>query len=256
MQARLHFTHTPDIPLLELINPRRHTWALLAVLALGVVVATAAVQLLGVKVWVVSAGTLAALLVPAALKWREDRARYGHTAMVLSILLALQGFHTVEHIVQWVQYHVLRWPTFVSSGLISAADAEWVHFAWNWGFLLVCLYLVARGMRGPWAWLLVAWATAHTLEHTYMMARYLQTVQELRALGVGGVSAQGLPGVLGRDGWLATAEATQNTFLCRLPGLTTAVRLDVHFWWNVGEMALLLPAANAFMARLLAAPKA
>lgn len=251
MQAALRYPAAIDIPLLELVHPRRQTWPLLIVLAAATVLATLAVQLAGVKVWHATAGSLVALLVPAALKWREDRRRYGHTAMVLSVLLALQGFHTLEHVAQWFQYHVLRWPSFVSAGLLSAANAEWVHFVWNWGFLLVCAYLVARGMRGWWAWALLAWATAHTLEHTYMMVRFMQATADLQALGVSGVSPQGLPGVLGRDGWLATANVTQGTFLCRLPGLTTAVRLDVHFWWNVGEIALLLPAANAYMARAL-----
>jgi hypothetical protein len=39
---------------------------------------------------------------------------------------------------------------------------------------------------------------------------------------------------------------TQGTFLCRLPGLTTAVRLDIHFWWNTGETSLMILAANAY----------
>jgi hypothetical protein len=67
---------------------------------------------------------------------------------------------------------------------------------------------------------------------------------------VSNVAAQGLPGILGRDGWIATSPVTQNTFLCRLPGFATAQRLDVHFWWNVGEVSLLLPAANAYMSRI------
>jgi hypothetical protein len=75
---------------------------------------------------------------------------------------------------------------------------------------------------------------------------------DLQALGASGVAAQGLPGILGRDGWLATSDLTQNTFLCRLPGLASAARLDVHFWWNVGEIGLLMPAANAYMERLTA----
>ena len=60
-------------------------------------------------------------------------------------------------------------------------------------------------MRNPWAWLLLAWTTAHTFEHSYMMVRYLIVLQDMRALGVTNVAAQGLPGILGRDGWLATS---------------------------------------------------
>jgi hypothetical protein len=144
----------------------------------------------------------------------------------------------------------LRWPFWQASGLISPANAEWVHFIWNWFVLATVIYLVRSGMRGPWGWLLLIWASAHTFEHTYLIWRYLQTLTDLQALGASGIAAQGLPGILGRDGWLATSDLTQNTFLCRLPGLASAPRLDVHFWWNIGEVGLLMPAANAYMERL------
>ena len=61
------------------------------------------------------------------------------------------------------------------------------------------------------------------------------------------MTAQGLPGILVRDGWLARSPVTQGTFLCTLPGVTTAMRLDVHFWWNVVEMLLLLGAGSLFL---------
>jgi hypothetical protein len=186
-----------------------------------------------------------------ALLPQRDKRSNGPDAIALGVLVALQGLHTIEHLARWFQFHVLRWPLLVSRGLIAAADVEWVHFVWNVGFLLLCAYLVARGMRGPWAWLLLAWAAAHTFEHSYILWRYLRTAQELAALGVGDVPPHELPGILGRDGWLASADATQGAFLSRLPGLTTAARLDVHFWWNVGQLALLLPAADAHMRRIL-----
>ena len=44
-------------------------------------------------------------------------------------------------------------------------------------------------------------------------------------------------------------DATQGTFLCRLPAVTTANRLDVHFWWNAGEAVLLFLAADRFLRR-------
>jgi hypothetical protein len=100
---------------------------------------------------------------------------------------------------------------------------------------------------------LLVWTIAHASEHTYMMVRYLQLKHELGVLGVPEVSAQGLPGILGRDGWLARSPVTQDTFLCRLPGLTTTTRLDVHFWWNTGETLLLLIAAHLFLRRRLPA---
>jgi hypothetical protein len=241
------FTSPPRFPILALLHPRERTWLVVGLLAAGVLWWCAAVWLLRAPVWVASAGTLALLLLPSALKWRDDLRRFGPTVMALSILLVAQGFHTIEHISQAVQFHLLKWPPFASSGLISAANAEWIHFAWNWGVVLAAAYLVRGGMRSVWAWLLLAWATAHALEHAYLFARYLDMRAELARLGFPSLSAQGLPGVFGRDGWLAKSDATQGTFLCRLPGLTTATRIDVHFWWNIGEIALLLAAAHVFL---------
>ncbi len=240
----------PRLALLELLDLRAQWRPFVLFLLVGGAIGGLAMALLATPLWIATAGTLAGLLVPLVAKWNDDRLRYGQPAMVLSILVYLQAFHTFEHIVQWFQYHILRWPSFVSSGLLSAANAEWVHFVWNWGFLAVAAYMFLNGMRNRWAVLLLVWSTAHTLEHSYMMVRYLDTLHQLGALGVSGVAAQGLPGIIGRDGWLATADATQNTLLCRLPGLTTAVRLDVHFWWNVGEIGLLLPAAERFAQQL------
>lgn len=252
MQIALRLPQRRQLPLIELVNPRSRTTPLLLALAFGIAGGASAMLWASVPLWQATAGALVVLLLPATLKWRDDALRFGVPAMVLSILLALQGFHTIEHIVQWIQYHILRWPSFRSTGLLSAANSEWVHFVWNWGFLLVCAYLFRAGMRGWWGWLLLAWAAAHTAEHTYMMWRFQLALGELNALGVTDLQPQGLPGIFGRDGWLATADVTQNTFLCRFPGLATAVRIDVHFWWNIGEMALLLPAANAFMQRIAA----
>jgi hypothetical protein len=232
------------VPLLDLLNLREQKRMFALMLALGLAVAAGAMRWLGLPLWAATALVLALLIPPAIVKWRDDARRYGHIAMVICILVMAQGFHTLEHLAQWVQYHILRWPSFVSGGLISTLNAEWVHFIWNWAVLLTVIYLVRGGMRNPWAWLLLAWTTAHTFEHSYMMARYLMVLQDMRAMGVTNVAAQGLPGILGRDGWLATSELTQGTFICRLTGVTTAVRLDVHFWWNIGETTLLLLAGN------------
>lgn len=90
------------------------------------------------------------------------------------------------------------------------------------------------------------------MEHTYLFIRYQQVLSELHQMNIFSVTAQGLPGILGRDGWLARSAATKGTFLCTLPGLTTAMRLDVHFWWNVIEMLLLLCAGSLFLRSRLA----
>ncbi|MCW5850769.1 MAG: hypothetical protein KIT87_11900 [Anaerolineae bacterium] len=234
-------------PLLTLLNPGELTPVLVVALLLGILVGVLQMAWMGWPLWAASATALGVVLAPATLKWRADRRRYGVLVMVLSVLVAAQTFHGLEHLAQWIQYHILDWPGSRSSGLISAANAEWVHFVWNWSVVLVVIYLVRGGMRNGWAWLLLAWSVAHALEHTYMMVRYLQVNWELEKLGFQTVSAQGLPGIFGRDGWLARSALTQGVWYCQVPGLTTAPRLDIHFWWNVGETALLLIAAHTFL---------
>jgi hypothetical protein len=233
--------------LLELLNPRDQARSLVLVLVFGLLGWGLLVWSAGMPIWGATSLVLAALLVPGVRKWRADLHRDGLTVMILSVLLTLQGFHSLEHLVQWVQYHILHWQPQRSSGLISAANAEWVHFVWNYGVVFVVALLMTRGMRGPWAWLLLAWSVAHTVEHTYMMVRYLQVKRELGLLGEPAVSAQGLPGILGRDGWLATSALTADSWCGRLPGVTTAPRLDIHFWWNAGEAVLLAAAAHAYL---------
>jgi hypothetical protein len=111
-------------------------------------------------------------------------------------------------------------------------------------------------MRGFWGWVLMAWITAHALEHSYLMFRYVMVLQDLRTLSVVNIGAQGLPGILGRDGWLATSAVAQGTFICRMPGLTTAVRLDVHFWWNITETLLLQLAGHFYLRQFVEQPTA
>jgi hypothetical protein len=234
-------------PVLALLNPGRLAPAVAVSLAAGLAAGWAVYRYFNLPLWVITMVVLLALLPVGIVKWREDRRRYGATVMLLSIILVTQGVHTIEHIVQWAQYYLLLMPARQSTGLLSAANAEWVHFVWNWGVLLVVLALVRGGVRNFWTALLLGVTIAHTLEHTYLFVRHLIVLSELQQLNVYTVRAQGLAGIFGRDGWLARSPATQGTFLCTLPGLTTAMRLDVHFWWNVIEMALLLGAGTVFL---------
>lgn len=238
---------TRPLPLLTLLHPREYTPAMLAVLGLGIVGGWAGMQFLGWKLWMAAAFVIIVLLPIYIGKWRADRVRYGAPVMLLSILLTTQGAHTIEHIIQWVQYHGLYWTARQSNGLLSPANAEWVHFIWNWWVLITVVILLRSGMRNPWAYVLLAITIAHTFEHTYTFIRYQQVLAELRELGVPNVTAQGLPGILGRDGWLARSIWTRGTVFCSVPGLTTAPRLDVHFWWNVIEMSFLALAGHVFL---------
>ena len=82
------------------------------------------------------------------------------------------------------------------------------------------------------------------------MVRYLQVLVEMGRFGLPTFTvAQALPGVLGRNGWLALSELAD---LCgRIPGLITAPRSVIHFWWNMGEVTLLLLAAWGYSQTLV-----
>jgi hypothetical protein len=239
------------LPIVRLLHPRRHAWAAFAALLAGLALGAFAVGVLKFPAWTFTAIVLATLLPIGIVKWREDALLFGSIVAMLGILLTVQGVHTIEHVVQWAQYHVLFWTARQSSGLVSAANAGWVNFVWNWSVLRAVLFLVVKGrVRNVWAYLLLAVAALHAVEHTYTFVRHVQVLEELRQFGVTNLTAQGLPGIVGRDGWLARSSLTQGTFLCSLPGLTTAIRLDVHFWWNAIEMVLLLAAAHVFLRRV------
>jgi hypothetical protein len=241
----------PRFPLLTLLHPREQSGLMAGALVAGLLVGWWGLNRLDWPLWIATATVLAFVLTSSVLKWQADQRRYGPTAMGVSALVVLQGFHAIEHIVQWYQYYVLDWSLRASNGLLSPANAEWVHFVWNWMVMLIVILLVWGGMRNRWAWLLLIWGMAHALEHTYMFVRYLEALDQLSQLGITTVTAQGLAGILGRDSWLALSSVTRGTVISRLPGLTTATRLDVHFWWNMGETLWLILAANAFMAGIL-----
>ena len=247
--SRLNFGG--NLPLVQLLHPRQHTRSVLISLLVGVLLGALAVIFLSWPLWAVTALVIVALLPAGVLKWQDDRRLFGATAMVLSIVLTTQGLHTIEHLVQWVQYHLLYWTMRQSSGLLSPANAEWVHFVWNWLVLIAVIILIAGGMRNKWAWLLLTVAFFHTVEHSYTFLRYQLVLRELTAMDVLNVTAQGLPGIVGRDGWLARSIWTRGTFLCSIPGLTTAIRLDIHFWWNAIEMSLLVMAGHVYMRSIL-----
>ena len=224
------------VPCVTLVHPRGQARLGIGLCILGVVLGWLAITRLAAPVWSVAVVLLALLLVPAVRKWRVDQRELGWPLTLLSVLLVTQGLHTVEHVAQWTQYHLLGWPLKASSGLISPLNAELVHFSWNWLVLLTVGYLVWVGLRNWALWLLLLWAAAHTAEHTYLFVTYLQS---------GWV--QGLPGIIGKGGWLAQNAELPGpiAFLCSVaPGLASAVRLDVHFWWNIGEIVLLLLAAH------------
>lgn len=250
-------TPITQLPLLALLHPRGQQRLLAGALGLGALLGWLAVTRLSMPLWSAAVLTLALLLYPAARKWRRDSELVGAPTTLLSVLLITQSLHTAEHITQWVQHHMLGWPPKAASGIISPLNAEIVHFGWNWGVLLAVAVLLGAGFRGRWMWALGLWAAAHTAEHTYLFVNYLAEVQRLAAAGLPLDAAQGLPGVFGRGGWLAASASGDGllAFVCGLaPALTSAPRLDVHFWWNAGEILLLVAAAHTSMRRAPSQP--
>jgi hypothetical protein len=242
------------LPLFTLLHPRAQTRRLLVLLVVGLLLGSLAVAVLRVPLWGATTLVLALLLPPAVCKWQDDAQRFGVPLMILSILVALQGFHGLEHLAQWIEFHLLGWSPKDSSGLISAANVEWIHFVWNWSVVSVVAIVLWLRVRNVWGWLLLAWALAHSLEHTYLFVRYLQYVELLRASGSSTSFAQGMPGILGREGWLAAHQTAIPAvgFICTLaPQLVSYPRLDIHFGWNVGETLLLLAFAHTAMRRHL-----
>lgn len=240
--------------LFSLLHPRGQTRLFAALLLVSLLAGWLSVTRLSAPIWGAILFGAGLLIYPAARKWQTDRERLGTPAMALSMLLVTQGLHTVEHIAQVVQYYVLGWPLKAANGLISPLNAEIVHFVWNVAVLLAVAYLIEVGLRNRWMWLLLIWAAAHTAEHTYIFANYLQDVQQLASKGLPLELAQGQPGFFGRGGWLAANNGVLGaaTYLCSIaPGLSEAPRLTIHFWWNAGEIALLLPAAHVSMRRML-----
>lgn len=243
----------PRLPVLTLLHPRQYT---------RLVVVTGSIALLAVVVvrtqrhwelWQAVLLALAIMAVPAALKWRDDSHRYGLTAAVASALITLQGLHSTEHLVQWIQRHVLHQPLRESNGLLSPANIEWVHFIWNSLVWVTVVFLFSRGMRNVFGWAMLLWISAHTVEHTYLFVRFIQVRAELDALGFSDVTAQGLPGIVGRGGWLDLNAGPSLRLICGMPFVTTADRLDAHFAWNTGEILLALPAVHLLLRRRISA---
>ncbi len=215
--------------------------------AIGLVLAGAGVYWAGFPIWGGTITFLGVIAVPVGLKWWDDFAKLGVAASVLSALLMLQSFHFLEHAIQMMQYYLYNRPPALSQGLISSLNIEWVHVIWNVIVWVLTLYLLRKGMNGFWGWALLIWTTAHTLEHIYLIVRYLQMIQEVKALGLPSYGVmQALPGILGRDGWLS-----ESGICGQIWGLTTLPRVAIHFIWNLGETSLLLVAASFSLSRLI-----
>lgn len=220
----------------KLFSPRLYTRLLLTCLAGALALALLARIVFQMPISVVAIGAVVALLPYMLLKFRADSGSFGFSFALLQLLVVAQLGHFVEHSAQVYQIHVLGWPPKAAGGIISELNSEIVHFIWNIGVVGISCWLFVLGVRGKLMLLNIGWALLHTGEHIYMLRNYLLS---------GGV--QGLPGILGKGGWLNQASITQNSFLCTLPIATTWIRPDIHFLWNLVEVALLLLAFAVYV---------
>jgi hypothetical protein len=133
---------------------------------------------------------------------------------LLGFLALSQTAHLLEHVAQMVQIHVLHLVGANAQGIVGQLNIEWVHFVWNALVLVTLVVLVAHFRTNPWLIAVTPLAAWHFVEHSVMIATYLQT----------GVS--GTPGLLSSGGLV-------------FGGLPIA-RPDLHFLYNLVETVPLL----------------
>ena len=152
----------------------------------------------------------------ARLSGYSDRLVATPWLALLGFLAVSQTTHLLEHVAQMIQIHVLHLSGANAQGIVGQLNIEWVHFIWNALVLITLLALVPHFRSNPWLIAVTPLAAWHFVEHSVMIATYIQT----------GVS--GSPGLLSSGGLI-------------FGGLPMA-RPDLHFLYNLVETAPLLMA--------------
>jgi hypothetical protein len=152
----------------------------------------------------------------ARLSGSPDRLVATPWIIALGFLAVSQTAHLVEHIAQMVQIHVLHLSGGNAQGIVGQLNIEWVHFIWNALVLATLLVLLPRFGSNPWLIAVTPFAVWHFVEHSVMIATYIQT-------GVSGTS-----GLLSSGGLLF--------------GGLPITRPDLHFLYNLVETFPLLAA--------------
>ena len=133
---------------------------------------------------------------------------------LLGFLAISQTAHLFEHVAQMVQIHVLHLVGANAQGIVGQLNIEWVHFIWNAIVLATLLNLLPHFRTNPWLIAVTPVAAWHFVEHSVMIATYIQT------------GVPGTPGLLSSGGLL-------------FGGLPIA-RPDLHFLYNLVETIPLL----------------
>src|SRR2546428_357826 len=96
---------------------------------------------------------------------------------LLGFLAVSQTLHFLEHVAQMFQIHVLHLSGANAQGIVGQLNIEWVHFTWNALVLVIVVVLLfVPGLRtNPWLIAVTPLAAWHFVEHSVMIATYLQT---------------------------------------------------------------------------------
>lgn len=140
---------------------------------------------------------------------------------LLGFLALAQTAHLFEHVAQMIQIHVLHLTGASAQGIVGQLNIEWVHFGWNALVLVALVALLPHFPGNPWLIAVTPLAAWHFVEHSVMIARYLET------------GVPGSPGLLSVGGLL-------------FGGLPIA-RPDLHFLYNLAET---IPLVGALVAEL------
>ena len=140
---------------------------------------------------------------------------------LLGFLALAQTAHLFEHVAQMIQIHMLHLTGASAQGIVGQLNIEWVHFGWNALVLVALVALLPHFPRNPWLIAVTPLAAWHFVEHSVMIARYLET------------KVPGSPGLLSVGGLL-------------FGGLPIA-RPDLHFLYNLAET---IPLVGALVAEL------
>ena len=183
---------------------------------------------MGWQVWLVMVLILLAW-IPVFAVITKSLYRRDHWIAFFFVLVVSQGVHFIEHIAQMVQIHIMGLSGTQAHGLIGQLDLEWVHFAFDACWVLICVYILFFIYRksNPWLWPLIFLATWHAIEHVVIITYYIKT----------GIA--GSPGLLAQGGLIA--------------GGLPMTRPDLHFLYNLAEEALIIIAYFHQLKRLPAA---
>src|SRR5438132_3560778 len=186
------------------------------------------IHMIGMDLWKVALLILLAWLPIFVVKTREIYRQY-HWLAFFFVLLIAQSVHFTEHIAQMVQIHIMGLSGAQAHGLIGQLDLEWVHFAFDAGWVPICVYtlFIIYRKTNPWLWPLVVIVTWHASEHFAIMSFYLRT------------------GIVGSAGLLAQGGA--------INGGLPITRPDLHFLYNLAEESLIMIAYIYQVKRLPAA---